>query len=246
MACFSLISDCRPSPVVAGTASHNPKPTSSAQEAAGGKRPQCAQQLDPARADLTPPHRSTTVNRKARSKGSAMAGEEFERKLAAILAADVLDTSADGRGRGRHARPAQGCALDIDRAQDRRAPRSDSQAHRRWCPGRVRKRCRRGAVCGRGPTKHRRAQRGHQTRAVRHRPHGGDHRELPAARLAADPDYRAQDLSRHLLLFSFRAIPYFRNSSSRRPVSARPIMRKSARAPITALRPTRGLPSLKP
>ena len=93
-----------------------------------------------------------------------MAGEEFERKLAAILAADVLDTSADGRGRGRHARPAQGCALDIDRAQDRRAPRSDSQAHRRWCPGRVRKRCRRGAVRGRGPTKHRRAQRGHQTR----------------------------------------------------------------------------------
>jgi hypothetical protein len=60
------------------------------------------------------------------------------------------------------------------------------------------------------------------------------------------PDRRAQDLSRHLPLFSFRAIPYFRNSSSRRPVSARPIMRKSARAPITALRPTRGLPSLKP
>ena len=82
--------------------------------------------------------------------------------------------------------------------------------------------------------------------AVRHRPHGGDHRDLPAARLAADPDRRAQDLSRHLPLFSFRAIPYFRNSSSRRPVSARPIMRKSARAPITALRPTRGLPSLKP
>jgi hypothetical protein len=34
-----------------------------------------------------------------------MAGEEFERKLAAILGADVLDASADGRGRaGTHAR----------------------------------------------------------------------------------------------------------------------------------------------
>ena len=30
--------------------------------------------------------------------------------------------------------------------------------------------------------------------AVRYRPHGGDHRDLPAARLAADPDRRAQGL----------------------------------------------------
>ena len=33
--------------------------------------------------------------------------------------------------------------------------------------------------------------------AVRYRPHGGDHRDLPAARLAADPDRRAQDLTPH-------------------------------------------------
>ena len=33
--------------------------------------------------------------------------------------------------------------------------------------------------------------------AVRYRPHGGDHRDLPAARLAADPDRRAQDLVGH-------------------------------------------------
>jgi Conserved hypothetical protein 2217 (DUF2460) len=43
----------------------------------------------------------------------------------------------------------------------------------------------------------RRGHRGLRVRragAVRYRPHGGDHRELPAARLAADPDRRAQDL----------------------------------------------------
>ena len=31
--------------------------------------------------------------------------------------------------------------------------------------------------------------------AVRHRPHGGDHRDLPAARLAADPDRGAEELT---------------------------------------------------
>jgi hypothetical protein len=47
---------------------------------------------------------------------------------------------------------------------------------------------------GRGRGGHRRL-RARRAGAVRHRPHGGDHRELPSAPLAADPDRRAQDMT---------------------------------------------------
>ena len=51
---------------------------------------------------------------------------------------------------------------------------------------------------GTAPALGRRGHRGLRVRragAVRYRPHGGDHRDLSAAQLAADPDRRAQDLT---------------------------------------------------
>ena len=75
-----------------------------------------------------------------------MAVEAFERKLAAVLAADVVGYSRlMGDDEAGTPRPPQGAAPGVHRAQGRRAPRPHRQAHRRRRAGRVRERGRRGA-----------------------------------------------------------------------------------------------------
>ena len=88
-----------------------------------------------------------------------MSEERVERRLAAILAADVVGYSrlmgADEDGTL--------AALKAHRRElidpaDRRAPRPHRQDHRRRLAGRIRQRRRCGALRGRGPARHGRAQ----------------------------------------------------------------------------------------
>ena len=92
---------------------------------------------------------------------TAMAAARVERRLAAILAADVVGYSpAHGARRARHARAPQGAPPGVRRPADRRAPRPDRQADGRWRPGRVRQRRRRCRLRGRHPGGHGRARAG--------------------------------------------------------------------------------------
>ena len=84
-----------------------------------------------------------------------------ERKLAAILAADVVGYSRlMERGRSGHDRAPEGAPEGADRAADRRIPRPRCQAHGRRRAGRVRERGRCGRVRRRDPARRGRARGG--------------------------------------------------------------------------------------
>ena len=87
--------------------------------------------------------------------GGAAAGGDFGGRCRRLFA-------ADGRGRGGHARGAEGDPPRAGRSKDRGAPRPHRQDHRRRAPRRIRQRCRCGALCGRVAARDGRAQCRHR------------------------------------------------------------------------------------
>ena len=80
------------------------------------------------------------------SPARAMTTATATRRLAAILAADVVGYSRYGCGRGKHARARKGSSTRIGRSEDPRASRPDRQDHRRRRAGRICQRRRRGTL----------------------------------------------------------------------------------------------------
>ncbi len=89
-----------------------------------------------------------------------MASERVERRLTAILAADVVGYSRlMGAEEEEHSLRVQGASARDCRSQDRRAPRPHRQDHGRRPARRVRQRRRCGTLRRRHPARHGRAQR---------------------------------------------------------------------------------------
>ena len=91
-----------------------------------------------------------------------MASDHVQRKLAAILAADVVGysrlTGADEEGTASRLRALRAELIDPAIEVNRGRIVEDDG---RWDFDRVRQRCRRRALCSRSPAWHGRAQRGH-------------------------------------------------------------------------------------